>query len=696
MNSRQLPPLASAKAAPKPTLSQFPNAPIASGRAAGNAQRISSEPLSHLKWKTLFSFGWKLIGICRGLVLLYAILTLTHEAIDRGVVQLFGYLTNQISISSPIDVPTPPAGDVGPTATQQGSVPARAERPSPEIKSPGRRVVGTYVGWVVLAVCGVGFSIPLKWLTTKMDVLLSNRLRTNLFDRVLKQSPEFFHNHDPGQLNAIINQMTIETEMTLRQIIVDPLLQFIVLGGTTGLVSYNFIQLHKEPLTVFGAQLPSGAIPPIIVTLALFSPYLISKVGARIRATSKAVQTYMLALSSLITGATQSPEEIQVMEAERIFSDKHNASLDKSLNATLQQTVAIETVNLLNRLPTLLVEIALLGFAVWLVLKPGGNARPGDVVAVVLLAPMLMTPIQALSAYWVMATKSWPDIEKVFDILESRGQTEEQPGAVDIQLVAPTIEARNVAFSYQPGSQQIFTRLSFTIPPEKTTGLVAKMGQGKTTFFKLALRFYDPHQGQILVGGRPTTDYAPDTLRQRIAMMSQFPAFFFDTVRENLRMAKPDATDVELQGICERTGVWKILSQKLPPSDTGSILDANLAAGKTLSGGERKLLALTRCLLRDPSFLFLDEPTVGMDNEEKFEIRKMLREGTRGKTVMVVDHDVNWLLQFCDYFVVLDEGTVVEQGTAKELLSHDGLLYQLYMAAMGPKTKEIATYIARV
>ena len=484
--------------------------------------------------------------------------------------------------------------------------------------------------------------------------------------------------------------------MTLRQIIVDPLLQLIVLGGTTALVSYNFIQLHKEPLVVFGAQLPSGVIPPIIVTLALFSPYLISKIGARIRATSMAVQTSMLALYSLITGATQSPEEIQAMEAERIFSDKHNASLDKSLNATLQQTLTIETVNLVNRLPTLLVEIALLGFAVWLVLKPGGNARPGDVVAVLLLAPMLMSPIQALSAYLVMATKAWPDIEKVFDILESRGQTEGQPGAVDTQLVAPTIEARNVRFSYQLGSRQIFTSLSFTIPPEKTTGLVAKMGQGKTTFFKLALRFYDPDQGQILVGGRPTTDYAPDTLRQRIAMMSQFPAFFFDTVRENLRMAKPGATDQELQGICERTGVWKILSQKLPPSETGSILDANLAAGKTLSGGERKLLALTRCLLRDPSLLFLDEPTVGMDNEEKFEIRKMLREGTRGKTVMVVDHDVNWLLQFCDYFVVLDEGTVVEQGTAKELLSHDGLLYQLYMAAMGPKTKEIATYIARV
>ena len=618
------------------------------------------EPISSLKWKTLLSFGWKLIGVCRGLVLLYAILSLTHEAIDRGIIQLFGYLTNQVSTSS------------------------------------SDRLVGTYLGWVFLAICGVGFSIPLRWVTTKMDALLSNRLRTNLFDRVLRQSPKFFYDYDPGQLNAIINQMTIETEMTLRQIIVDPILQFVVLAGTTGLVSYNFIQLHKDPLDILGLQVPSWAIPPIIVALALFSPYLISKIGDHIRTASKAVQTYMLSLSSLVTGATQSPEEIQAMEAERIFSEKHNVSLDKSLKARLRQTITIETVNLLNRLPTLLIEIALLGFAVWLVLKPGGNARPGDVVAVLLLAPMLMSPIQSLSGYLVMASSSWPNIEQVISILEARSKTEEQPGAKETQVATPTIEARNVAFSYEPDSPQIFNGLSFTVPPEKTTGLVAKMGQGKTTFFKLALRFYDPQRGQIMVGGRPTTDYTPDTLRRRIAMMSQFPAFFFDTVRENLRMAKRDATDEELQAICERTGVWRILSQKLPPAETGSILDANLAAGKTLSGGERKLLALTRCLLRDPALLFLDEPTVGMDNEEKFEIRKMLREGTRGKTVMVVDHDVNWLLQFCDYFVVLDEGRVVEQGTAKELLSRDGLLYQLYVAAMGPKTKEIATYIARV
>src|SRR2546430_1556417 len=241
MNSRHLPSPVATKIASRPTLSQFPGGPVPIGSPAARMYRQPVEPISSLKWKTLLSFGWKLIGVCRGLVLLYAILSLTHEAIDRGIIQLFGYLTNQVSISS------------------------------------SDRLVGTYLGWIFLAICGVGFSIPLRWVTTKMDALLSNRLRTNLFDRVLRQSPEFFHDYDPGFLNTIINQTTIDTETTLRQIIVDPILQFVVLAGTTGLVSYNFIQLHKEPLDIFGLQVPSWAIPPIIVGLALFSPYLISK-----------------------------------------------------------------------------------------------------------------------------------------------------------------------------------------------------------------------------------------------------------------------------------------------------------------------------------------------------------------------------------------------------------------------------------
>jgi ABC-type multidrug transport system fused ATPase/permease subunit len=216
------------------------------------------------------------------------------------------------------------------------------------------------------------------------------------------------------------------------------------------------------------------------------------------------------------------------------------------------------------------------------------------------------------------------------------------------------------------------------------------MGEGKTTFFKLALRFYDPSQGEILLGGNPTTDFTFESIRQHIVMMSQFPAFFDDTLHENMRLAKPDATDVEIQKLCERTGIWRILSSKRPPIT----LETNLAAGRLLSGGQKKLLALTRCLLRNPAVLLLDEPTVGMDNEEKFELIDVLRHATAGKTVLVVDHDINWLLQFCDYFVVMDKGKVVETGTAQELLSKRGLLYHLFTVTQGPRIGELARYLA--
>ena len=146
-----------------------------------------------------------------------------------------------------------------------------------------------------------------------------------------------------------------------------------------------------------------------------------------------------------------------------------------------------------------------------------------------------------------------------------------------------------------------------------------------------------------------------------------------------MKMAKADATDAEIQKLCEETGIWKILEA----GAQGNPLDAEFAAGRRLSGGQRKLLALTRCLLRNPAVLFLDEPTVGMDNQEKFAILGMIRQAAKNHTVMVVDHDLRWLLPFCDHFIVLNEGKIAESGTGEELLARRGLFHDLYHAESG-------------
>jgi len=191
------------------------------------------------------------------------------------------------------------------------------------------------------------------------------------------------------------------------------------------------------------------------------------------------------------------------------------------------------------------------------------------------------------------------------------------------------------------------------------------MGQGKTTFFKLALRFYDPQQGAVLLGGRPVGDYAADNLYEHIAMMSQFPAFFYDTLRANMQMAKADATDEEIRAICEKTGVWKILQAGVD----GNPLDKDFAAAQRLSGGQKKLLALTRCLLRDPAILFLDEPTGALDPQARRNLWDTLRAiSAEGRTVVLTTHHMDEAELLCERVAIMDHGKILLTGPPAALI----------------------------
>jgi ATP-binding cassette, subfamily B, bacterial len=645
--------------------------PSGSGKGPGGVQgrppgaQDEEIKLGDVRWGVIFRMGWKMVAFCKHLALIYCLMTLLQNGMNLGVSQLMGKITQELTRSAEVATPADSASvAVSPSAAP--AAPPAADH---------TRLIWICILWAIFALGALGLGIPFRAIATKLDLTISNRLRSRLFERLLRQGPEFYHTHDPGELNAVANQFTIEAAMTLRQIAVDMLLQMAVLGGTVALLIYNF-QMKGPPPTIFGYVIPPALIPLAIVLFAFISPYLTGRMANRVRNVSSDMQEKMLALNSLVTGAMQSPEEIQTMEAETIFSEKHDAQLEALLRSRLKSTFTIESVNLVNGLPSWFIQVVMLAFGVFVAIRSGNAESAGNVVAIFLLTPLLMSPIGSLSAYIVMAGSAWPRIEAVNKILESRASREERSGTFKAESVPPTLEARNITFSYKPDSRRIFEDVSFELPPGKITGFVAKMGQGKTTFFKLALRFYDPQQGEVILGGRPVADYAHDNLYDHIAMMSQFPAFFHDTLRANMRMAKPNATDEEIRAICEETGIWKVLQAGAP----GNPLDAEFAAGRRLSGGQRKLLALTRCLLRNPAVLFLDEPTVGMDNQEKFGILGMIRQAAKNHTVMVVDHDLRWLLPFCDYFVVLDQGKIAERGTGDELLARRGLFYDLYHA----------------
>jgi ABC-type multidrug transport system fused ATPase/permease subunit len=629
--------------------------------------------LGDVRWGAIFGMGWKLAAVAKSLVILYCVMTFVQSGMNLATSQLLGKVTRELTGGGSSSTAVAKPIDSTAAAPTVAAAPATAPVRTQESKT---RMIWICGLWALCALGVLGFGIPFRAISTKLDLTLSNNLRSRLFERLLRQSPEFYHTHDSGELNAVANQFTIEAAMTMRQIAVDMVLQMLVLGATVGLLIYNF-QMDGPPPTILGVTIPPAFIPVGIVLFAFISPYLTGKLANRVRDVSSDMQGKMLALNSLVTGAMQSPEEIQTMEAEPVFSKKHDAQLDALLRARLKTTLTIESLNLVNGLPSWFIQVVMLAFGVFIAFRSTDPGAAGNVVAIFLLTPQLMAPIGALSAYIVMAGSAWPRIETVTKMLESQASREERSGDVRVDSIAPTLAAKNLTFSYKPGSRLIYDDVSFELPPGKITGFVAKTGQGKTTFFKLALRFYDPQQGQVILGGRPVEDYAADNLYDHIAMMSQFPAFFYDTLRVNMTMAKPEATDEEIRKICEETGIWSILQAGVK----GDPLDAEFAAGRRLSGGQRKLLALTRCLLRNPAVLFLDEPTVGMDNQEKFAILGMIRQAAKDHTVMVVDHDLHWLLPFCDNFIVLSEGKIAEQGSGEELLARKGLFHDLYYAS---------------
>jgi ATP-binding cassette subfamily B protein len=569
-----------------------------------------------------------------------------------------------------------PAGPTAESNTPTVTAAPPATAPNASASAPQRSPLALVVLWSAAALVAMIVRLPMKAVATKLDMALSNKLRSQLFGRLLRQAPEFYHTHETGELNAVVNQFAIEATMTLRQVGLDAVIAFITLGINVGLIIYNFDM--KPAPTLFGWVIPPWLIPVAVTLFAFISPWITGKMANALRDVSRAMQEKMVALNSLVTGAMQSPEEIQAMQAEPMFTAKHDKELVDLSRARVKNAVTLEYMGLFSGLPSWIVEVVMLSFAVYFAYKSGNPEAAGKVVAIFLLTPQLMTPIQGLSAYILMAGNAWPAIETVNKMMASRARRDEKSGTVQVDSVEPTIVAKNVTFAYTPAGRKIFDDISFELPPGKITGFVAKMGQGKTTFFKLALRFYDPQQGQVMLGGRPVTDYAPDNLYNHIAMMSQFPAFFYDTLRANMQMAKQNATDEEIRAICEKTGVWKILEASA--AGPGNPLDQEFAAARRLSGGQKKLLALTRCLLRNPSVLFLDEPTVGMDNKEKFSMLEIIKQALKGRTVMVVDHDLRWLMPFCNYFIVLDNGKIAEQGTSDELLARRGLFYELYHA----------------
>jgi ATP-binding cassette, subfamily B, bacterial len=618
--------------------------------------------------RVILDLGKRYLGKYKWLIVAYIVSTVVCRpllpiAIGLNLSQLTNFFQQEQA-----------AGHQSSTAGNQASAnkhPGTEGARTAELTHSRANLLTTYLVWLLLSVAFVVMVGLLRYLTTLLDGKMSNAIRMDVFNAILAQSPEFFFEYDADRLTMVVNQFCNQAQMGIRQLLLDPVLQIsgVVIAGWT---------LYQQLVNLQGGGGGTAWISFLIICVfALISPLLINSLGRFLQRESSAVQKSTLRLATLVGGAIAASEEIQAVRGEKFFGKKHADLLRESLRARMNQNLIMERLNILNSAPGTVVLAALLGTAVFLVLsEKGGN--PGSVVALALITPQFMSSIQLFSGLAVTARMTWPGLALVASILARQPTKIRLESPPDGHQLDGTLEAIDVVFSYQPAkTRNVLDGASFKIPSGQRIGFVARPGQGKTTFFRLALRFYEPQRGKILLGGQPISELSLETLRSHIVLMSQFPGFFHDTVRENFRMVNPSASDERVVTLCEQTGLWNILGDIFGEHP----LDAPFDGGGRLSGGQRKLFALTRCLLRDPKVLFLDEPTTGMGPLEKYPLIDVMQQACAGRTTVLVDHDIIWQSKFCDYILVLNDGKIIQAGTPQELRVQEGLFGRLYREA---------------
>jgi ATP-binding cassette, subfamily B, bacterial len=316
---------------------------------------------------------------------------------------------------------------------------------------------------------------------------------------------------------------------------------------------------------------------------------------------------------------------------------------------------------------------AVVGIGGWMV--HNGDISVGTVIAFVLLLGNLFEPVQQLSQLFNLVQSAGAALHKLFELLDTPVDVRERPGAVDLPHRG-ALEVQDVTFGYAGGSP-VLEHIDLTITPGERLALVGPTGAGKSTLAKLAARLYDPLDGRITFGGVDVRDATIRSLRHEIVVVPQEGFLFGGSIIDNVRIARPEATDEEVEKALDAIGVLERFRE------LGEGLDTEVRErGSRLSAGERQLVSLARAALVDPAVLVLDEATSSLDPGTELLVEEAMHRLMQGRTVIVIAHRLS-TAQRADRVGVVDGGRLLEVGTHDELIGHDGRYAALYRSWTG-------------
>ncbi len=332
-----------------------------------------------------------------------------------------------------------------------------------------------------------------------------------------------------------------------------------------------------------------------------------------------------------------------------------------------------------------------------------GALTIGTLVALGTYVTRIYTPLTSLTNARVDLMTAFVSFDRVFEVLDTPNPIQDRPGAVDLVDPRGTIRLDEVRFTYPTAAEAqvasleapgalpendegapVLKGLTATMEAGTMTALVGPSGSGKSTLSSLIPRLYEVSDGSVRIDDRDVRDLTQHSLRGAIGVVTQDPHLFHETVRANLRYARPDATDAELEEACRAARIWDVITAL--PNGLDTLVGER---GYRLSGGEKQRLAIARMLLKDPCIVILDEATSHLDSENEAAVQAALDEALRGRTSVVIAHRLSTIVA-ADQILVLDDGRFVERGTHVSLLARGGLYADLYRTLVRGETDEVS------